>query len=129
MTAACTTLISAMQDEAEGQLVQEEPQAMQHILQAVCCTPGRPKPQVVLAGATLGPGIESSALQMVRLPFLVHPILKLHGLIHAVLKYRIMVLSAALGHSIQPPAPQMVRTSSLVHLGPMLVWEHVTHAG
>ena len=39
---------------------------MQQVLQAACCTPGRSKPQVVLVGATLGPSIESSALQMVR---------------------------------------------------------------
>ena len=39
---------------------------MQQVLQAMCCTPGRAKPQVVLVGATLGPSIESSALQMVR---------------------------------------------------------------
>ena len=41
---------------------------MQQVLQAACCTPGRFKPQVVLVGATLGPSIESSALQMVCAP-------------------------------------------------------------
>ena len=39
---------------------------MEAILQACCCTPGQAKPQLVLAGATLGPGTADAALQMVR---------------------------------------------------------------